>query len=145
MPRVKLDEEERKARRRESSRKYDARHTEQRNAKTRERMARLRASEDTRPKEEQIARRAARHAADQRHRGRLAADARYARQVVAKAKADHKATILLKQRARDARRGARAQDRAWAAVRDVLLEGEPEDDHDHDGGGSEDGGNIPCA
>jgi hypothetical protein len=91
----------------------------------------------------------------------LAADVRYARQVVAKAKADHKyrhptcflyitqvlarrATILLKQRARDARRSARVQDRAWAAVHDVLLKGEPEDDHDHDGGGSEDGGNVPC-
>jgi hypothetical protein len=70
MPRVKLDEEERKARCRESSRKYDARHIEQRNAKTRERMARLRASEDTQPKEEQIARRAACHAADQRYRTR---------------------------------------------------------------------------
>jgi hypothetical protein len=63
-----LDAEERRERRNESSRRYDDRNRDERNAKTRARMAQLRAHEATLPLEEQAARREARRAADKRYR-----------------------------------------------------------------------------
>ncbi|KAJ7810838.1 hypothetical protein B0H14DRAFT_2607005 [Mycena olivaceomarginata] len=111
-----LDAEERRERQNANSRHYDDRNREERNAKTRARMARLRAQEATMSLEEQAVRREARHAADKnyclRHSNRLAADARLHRQLAAKAKADHQY----------ARIDARASDRAWEAVREVLRE-----------------------
>ncbi|KAJ7835915.1 hypothetical protein B0H14DRAFT_3460999 [Mycena olivaceomarginata] len=60
------------------------------------------------------------------HSARLAADARLRRELAAKAKADHRATLRLKRLGQQARRDARATDRAsakaWAAVREALLE-----------------------
>ncbi|KAJ7803725.1 hypothetical protein B0H14DRAFT_3487087 [Mycena olivaceomarginata] len=60
------------------------------------------------------------------HSAWLAADARLRRELAAKAKADHRATLWLKRLGQQARRNARATDRAsakaWAAVREALLE-----------------------
>ncbi|KAJ7736394.1 hypothetical protein B0H14DRAFT_2638964 [Mycena olivaceomarginata] len=67
-----------------------------------------------------------------RHSARLAADARLRRELNAKAKADHRATLRLKRLGQQARCDARATDRAsakaWAAVREALLEPDEEDD-----------------
>jgi hypothetical protein len=63
-----LDAEERRERQNASSRRYDDRNREERNAKTRARMARLRAQEATMPPEEQAVCREARHAADKNYR-----------------------------------------------------------------------------
>jgi hypothetical protein len=68
-----LDAEERRERQNASSRRYDDRNREERNAKTRARMARLRAQEATMPPEEQAVRREARHAADKNYRLRCVA------------------------------------------------------------------------
>ncbi|KAJ7018018.1 hypothetical protein C8F04DRAFT_1274889 [Mycena alexandri] len=105
-----LTEPERKERRRRASRRYDFLNSEERNEKTRARMARLRAR--TSPEDRAARRRASDEEYRRNNRALLAANARAARQRTADAKAFAQAKKTAVLEARAERLHARAVDRA---------------------------------
>ncbi|KAJ7817570.1 hypothetical protein B0H13DRAFT_2379553 [Mycena leptocephala] len=132
----KLTEEERRQRQRQSSRRYDAIHSEERNKKTRIRMARLRGLDTTRSPEERAARLAARRASDAKyrrnHRALLAANARNLRGMKVIKHANTQATLRAQRWARLERVRARILDRQSREGAEDSGEDRPEDEPEHD-------------